>query len=214
MITLIDERILHAQEVDLLPTPFDFEREYSIEEFLELDTDGEYELLGGKVVPRTNAGPSATHGKIASEIYRSLQNYIENTGLALSAYGNSPCRLDPKKRNFVIPDVCVISANGMPNALGGPLMAVPSLVVEVNSPTDTCEGIYNKIEVYQAAGVRLIWSVYMVESFVVVYRLGEEQQFLLPKNELDGFDVLPGFKMSLNKIFVEKNNNSLLINGI
>ena len=47
----------------------------------------------------------------------------------------------------------------------------------------------------------MIWSVYAVEGFVVVYRLGNpEQRFLQLNDEFDGEEIIPGFKMPLAKV--------------
>lgn len=47
----------------------------------------------------------------------------------------------------------------------------------------------------------MIWSVYMVEGFAVVYRLGDPtRQFLQLNDEFDGEEIIPGFKMPLAKV--------------
>jgi Uma2 family endonuclease len=60
----------------------------------------------------------------------------------------------------------------------------------------------NKVDAYLQAGVRLIWSIYMVQKFVAVYRLNDPNiKFLNLNDELDGEDLIPGFKLKVNKLF-------------
>jgi Uma2 family endonuclease len=57
---------------------------------------------------------------------------------------------------------------------------------------------------YRAAGVKLLWNIYLLENFVLVYELnkpGTRRVFLESENELTGGDVLPGFKVSVAKLF-------------
>lgn len=205
MIAVIDEKLLNEQgEIEKYTNLLDLEREYTVDEFLELDTDEEYELIGGKLVPRDPLGRSGRHGIVATNIGYELIHYIRNLPnpeeIGVISIG-SPCRLKATKRDFVVPDVCLIPFGSVPEMLGGPIVALPKLVVEVNSPTDTCENIYNKIKGYQIAGVPLIWSVYAVEGFAVVYRLGNpERRFLQLNDEFDGEEIIPGFKMPLAKV--------------
>ena len=81
--------------------------------------------------------------------------------------------------------------------------AIPDLVVEVVSKNDTFYDNIAKLKQYQKAGVKLIWIVYPFAEKVAVYRLakGLLAQELGTADELDGEDVLPGFKLEVGKIF-------------
>ncbi len=194
-------------ELKALESSADFERTYTLEEFLNLDFLGEgstqYELLEGKLAARPNIGKSGIHGKIIFKLATHLGIYLETKPIG-QGYSDSPCtlgRTDPKA-SWVEPDLCFVANGRLPEDFEGPIPVAPDLVVEVNSPSDSGQKIYDKIKVYRAAGVRLIWSIYQLERFVAVYRLDEQDTLLLNlKGELDGGEILPGFKMAVKKLF-------------
>ena len=77
----------------------------------------------------------------------------------------------------------------------------PDLAVEVLSPEDTASEILRKIEEYLAAGVALAWVVDPATRTVTVYRSLRDIQILSAKQELDGGEVLPGFRARVAEIF-------------
>jgi|GEM_PF-263554 len=189
----------------------DPEKLYTVEEFLALewddDDDEEYELIQGRIVPRREKiGPSGKHSRISTKIAYYLEAYA---GLGAGeqqlgeVYTEGPCNLGrPKGSSYVVPDVCFVAAGRTPANFSGPIPVAPDLVVEINSPSDTLENIHTKIESYLAAGVGLIWSVYLLDKYVIMYRLGESRRlFLELEDELDGSTVIPGFKLKLNALF-------------
>lgn len=106
-----------------------------------------------------------------------------------------------RKGNYLIPDVAFIRPGRIPERFAGAIPAVPDLLAEINSPSDDGLHIQEKIEIYKQAGVRLLWSVYMMEEFVAVYDLAHAKRiFLNPDEELDGGDVLPGFRYKVSEL--------------
>lgn len=82
------------------------------------------------------------------------------------------------------------------------LEVAPDLVVEVNSPSDTEERMEKKLKAYQEAGVKLIWSVHMLRKYVLVYYGAEPMPSLVTiDGELEGENVLPGFRLPVKNIF-------------
>lgn len=185
-------------------------KKYTLEEFYalleEMAENGEeqqLELIDGEIFPMARPGPNARHGDIVGAFTQHLRNYVKPNKLG-RIYAGASCIPDPSSKNYVIPDVAFVSAERLPADFddNGPIPVAPDLVVEVNSPTDTVEGISLKIKNYQQAGVRLIWSVYPLDNFIVVYRLGQSNKILLNlEDELEGLDVLPGFKLKVSSIF-------------
>jgi len=182
------------------------EKLYTVQEFLELDLpddDYEYELVGGRIVARPKSGVSAKHGKIVAKLSLYLGNYAKDGPTYGTVYSGASCTLGREDgANYVEPDVCFVLAGRTPDDFSGPIPVAPDLVVEVNSPSDTTERIHNKLENYRSSGVRLIWSVYMLEKFVLVYGANLPDVKLLNLNdELDGEEVLPNFKLKVSHLF-------------
>ncbi len=186
------------------------EKLYTVEEFLNLnlpdDDDNEYELIRGRLVAKPKGGVSGEHGDMVARITTELNVFAGVRAGEKSlgkVYSGASSNLGLSQgRSYVEPDVCFVLKDRTPPKFKGPIPVAPDLVIEVWSPSDTTEKIQNKIEAYLEAGVRLIWSVYLLSKFVLVYRLNEPDLKLLNlKDELDGEDVIPGFKVAVRNLF-------------
>jgi Uma2 family endonuclease len=78
---------------------------------------------------------------------------------------------------------------------------VPDLAVEVISRTNLAEEIDTKITDYFAAGVRLVWVLFPESGRVYVYQSIERVTVLARTDELEGGDVLPGFRLPIATLF-------------
>jgi Uma2 family endonuclease len=78
---------------------------------------------------------------------------------------------------------------------------VPDLAVEVISPSNTADEVIGKIGEYFKAGVRRVWVVYPASRLVHVYESPKKVDILDINDELDGGDLLPGFRISLAELF-------------
>lgn len=78
---------------------------------------------------------------------------------------------------------------------------VPTLVVEILSPSDTQEQIDEMVEEFLVAGVPLVWLVDPTDRTVTIYRPGEEPTLVNARQRLEGGTVLPGFSIPVAQIF-------------
>ncbi len=69
------------------------------------------------------------------------------------------------------------------------------------SPTDTAKDLREKVELYLRYGTSLVWVVYPDSRLVDVHRSGHPAVSFDIDGELDGGDVLPGFKLPVKDIF-------------
>ena len=186
------------------------EKLYTVEEFLELDlpdTDKiEYELIGGRIVGKPSYRTDNKHARVVSKIGAYLNIYAgldDPTHKRGDVYDNGSTLLgQPRGSNYVDPDLSFVKIGRVPAEFRGAIPVAPDLVVEVNSPSDTTQGIYDKIQAYLANGVPMVWSVFPFEPYMVVYEPGEHNlRFYGFQDELTGGDVLPGFKVAVRKFF-------------
>ena len=77
----------------------------------------------------------------------------------------------------------------------------PVLVIEIISPSDTAEGMSEKIREYQSAGVPLIWYVDPAVRTVTAYRLDGRHVLFNTHQDLTAEPELPGFCVPVATIF-------------
>ncbi len=103
-----------------------------------------------------------------------------------------------------IPDVSFISWKRWPRTRlpRRPIPAlIPDLVVEVLSETNTRREMQDKLQRYFEAGVRLVWCVDPATRAADAYTSPTEVKHIDPSGELEGGQVLPGFRLSLANLF-------------
>jgi Uma2 family endonuclease len=102
-----------------------------------------------------------------------------------------------------LPDVAYVSATRVPESgYGNRLWRLgPDLAVEVISPSNTWTEIQKKVTDYFGAGTPLVWVVDPPTRTVTVYRPDVRAERLDESGELDGEDVLPGFRLRLAEYF-------------
>jgi len=102
-----------------------------------------------------------------------------------------------------IPDVSFISWERLPRDRAPLPDVAPDLVVEILSKSNTRKEMERKLDEYLRAGVRLVWCVDPKTRSAKVYDAAGGVRELTEADELDGGDVLPGFRLSLADWFAE-----------
>jgi Uma2 family endonuclease len=184
--------------------PF-IDREYTVEEFEQLPEFGErYDLIDGKLVKKPM--PAGEHGQIIDIIRDEIKSFDPKKKLGYSLQEVS-VRLGP--RNAPIPDISYWKAerNVKPSKSAMPL---PDLAVEVLSPSDVAsltalKSALVKVRKLIQANVPIVWVVNPKEKTVEVYHAGQLQpiEVLGEGQELDGENVIPGFKLAVKNLFEE-----------
>jgi Uma2 family endonuclease len=77
----------------------------------------------------------------------------------------------------------------------------PDFVIELRSATDRLPPLQEKMEEYRANGVRLGLLIDPQQKQVEIYRLGQEPFVLESPTEIDCGEVMPGFILSMIRIF-------------
>jgi Uma2 family endonuclease len=78
---------------------------------------------------------------------------------------------------------------------------VPTLAVEILSPSDTHEEVHEKVADYLRAGVALVWIVDPDDQTVRVYRPDARPELFNADHELSGEPHLPGFRVAVRRLF-------------
>jgi Uma2 family endonuclease len=103
-----------------------------------------------------------------------------------------------------IPDVSFVSWDRIP---GGEFpddpvaRLIPNLAIEVLSKSNTKAEMERKLREYFRAGVQLVWLIDPKTRTAQVYTSPTSMKRIGKDQVLDGGEVLPGFKLSLQKLF-------------
>ncbi|MEO8606355.1 MAG: Uma2 family endonuclease [Chloroflexota bacterium] len=167
------------------------QREMTPEEFLvfaDQHPDKRFDFIDREIV---EVSPKPIHGKKQIRFSSALDSYLEDHPDIGVAYSEVLHVLNGEK---FLPDVCV-NVDSDADYLTTP----PLFVVEIRSDSQTRESQRRKMRAYLKHGTKMGVLVLPGEA-VEVYQPGQGIQVLSADDTLDGGDVLPGFKLPLNRI--------------
>lgn len=162
-----------------------------------------YELVKGRLVQM--APTTAEHGETSSDLDAELRfyarahgghTYAAETGFNLTYPGEA-------EETVLAPDASYIADAIVPRDPHGFVGRAPDVAVEVASPTQWRPEMADKARLWLARGCKLVWVVWPRYQTIDVWRPGdqEKRQTLRPGDELDGADVMPGFRYPVSKVF-------------
>jgi Uma2 family endonuclease len=160
-----------------------------------------YEVVDGKLVEKI-VGASAL--EIAGILDQHLGMFARThrLGRALIEF---VFRIDQAKDLQRRPDISFVSHARWPFHRRVPNVAVwdmvPDLAIEIVSPSNTADQVQAKIHDYFAAGVTRVWVVYPRQQEVYVYASPTQIQVLQLGQDLDGGELIPGFRLPLAALF-------------
>jgi Uma2 family endonuclease len=100
------------------------------------------------------------------------------------------------------PDVSWIEKSRLKGVnIVGFIPVVPDFVIELRSATDNLKPLQDKMREYQRLGVRLGLLVNPKNQQVEIYRQGQEPEILEAPTEIDCNEVMPGFVLSMSRIW-------------
>lgn len=159
------------------------------------------ELVRGVLHETMTAGHR--HGRIVMRLGTHLFNFAEPRGLGSLVASDSGVWLERDPDTVREPDIAYTSAEKIPldADIPGYAEAVPDLVVEVKSPSDSRRHAHGRGRMWVDYGVPLVWVLYPETRTVEVHRPGLTPTVIGPDGELDGADILPGFTCTLDSVF-------------
>ncbi len=100
------------------------------------------------------------------------------------------------------PDVSWIEKSRLEGVnIVGLVRIVPNFVIELRSPTDNLNEARTKMEEYQQLGVGLGLFINPQDQKVEIYRPGQEPEILESPASIDCNEVMPGFILSMERIW-------------
>lgn len=178
------------------------QREYTPEDLLAMPGGENFELVNGRLVER-HMGILASW--VAGEVFFALANHCRQRRLGWVLPGGDAGYqgFPDSPRSVRKPDVSFVRYGRFPEDQlpSGYARLAPDLAVEVISPNDEYEEVLEKIEEYLRGGVHLVWVISPRNHLVHVYRANGSIHVLRENDELDGEDVVPGFRCSVRDLF-------------
>ena len=161
-----------------------------------------FEIVDGQTVEKPPRGNF--QGVVASLLVEKMAPYARAQGLG-RVVSEMLFKLDPTGKLKRRPDLAFASYERWPRVrkidFENGWEVIPELAVEVISRSDKADEVIAKIREYFQAGVLRVWVVYPVERQVYVYESPKKNIILGEGDDLDGGDLLPGFRLSLAELF-------------
>ena len=158
-----------------------------------LDTN--YEFIGGDIVEVVSNSKSSNTGLLIGSF---ITIHVHKHDLGHTTGADGGYQVGDER---YIPDMGFISKERMPELEDASYISIaPDLALEIISPTDSTRQITFKVANYLASNTT-VWVVYPHDEEVEIYAPNQAVVKLTKEDELDGGTILPGFKLSLKKVF-------------
>jgi Uma2 family endonuclease len=177
------------------------------EDLARIPSDEPWELWEGELVKVPGAGALAS--SVAAFVGWSISRFARANRLGRVTGADGAYVFARNPDTVIVPDAAFVRLERLP---GGRLPIgygpePPDLAVEVVPAPEWAPpghpNIAAKLVRYRRAGVPLLWCAYLDRNLVAVYLKGKLVAELGEADELDGGDVLPGFRLPVAEIFAE-----------
>lgn len=189
------------------PAAWDADVEMTPEELAQrkfedwVETEAGVERADGRITEKAMSWDGDEIGMTIGSLLRASGKGDDGWRVFNSGCGYKVYAADPTKHRK--PDVSAIRRSRL---LGVPVtgfMLIPAdLAVEVISPKESTDESIEKAEEYLANGFRLVWLVFAKIRKVYVFSASTDVvRRLGPDDDIDGGDVLPGFRCKVREFF-------------
>ncbi|MBC7843348.1 MAG: Uma2 family endonuclease [Gemmatimonadaceae bacterium] len=158
------------------------------------------EVVRGRMLVREP--PSLFHGVASARLLYLLAHHVYARTLGVVCAQDTGFHLFTDPDTVRAPDVAFIRAERAavipPTGYG---RTAPDLAVEILSPGDRRGDVLAKVEDWLKAGVSLLWVIEPKRVTAKVYRGDGSIALVSSTGDLDGEDVVPGFRCALADVF-------------
>ena len=174
---------------------------YTAEELFAFPSDWHYELVRGKL-RSLNMPAGARHGAKTNRVATAISNFVYENDLGECFAAETGFLIAQNPDTVLAPDFAFVSAAKLPESLpGGYVRAIPDLVLETRSPNDRTREISEKVREWLDAGVQIVLELNPAKQVLAVYHPGADPELLTREAVFDGGTTLPGFTLSLTRLF-------------
>ena len=181
------------------------DRPITADELAAMPAHQDYELVLGRLVPVAPA--STDHGALGSNLTRLVMNHVYDNKLGrtyIAETGFDITRPGDTGQTVLGADLAFVQTNRVPAPGRKPAFkkVVPDFVYEIASGGQTRDEMADKARLWTGRGVRLCWIQWPTRQTIDVWRRSDQNAHTLElDDELDGEDVLPGFRCPVSAAF-------------
>jgi Uma2 family endonuclease len=181
------------------------EKTITIEEFYRLrkNTDKLSEYIDGFVY--ISPSPSTAHQRISGKLYAKLFNLLEckECEVFSAPYDIELYKSEIDEKKVVIPDITVIcDKKGIEE---NKFVGVPSLIIEIISPSNQSNDLVIKLNLYMRYGVKEYWIVNSILNTIQIYSLNEDSLYdqiaVIKDKGIISSPMFENFKVDLEELF-------------
>jgi len=184
-------------------------------EFAQLPNDDfyRYELVDGRVIQMPP--PQDEHSNVQANLIMLLKLWQKQSGIRGRVRAELGVLLSEKGKPRLVlgPDAAYIAAGRRGERKEAYERIAPDFVAEIASPTQSRPDMYQKVNLYLAAGVKLVWLIWPNPQFIEVWQADDTTQARAKRGEtiqskvftstdtLTSFAVLPEFACQASDLF-------------
>jgi Uma2 family endonuclease len=171
----------------------------TVDEFWARYADLPYELVRGEAIQVAPSGIQAS--VIGGNVFAALHAFVKANDLGVVTPADGGFQLTP--HDLRAPDVAFITREKLQTLAEPEKFApfAPDLAVEVVSPGNSASEIREKIDLYFAAGTRLIWIIYPDLRKVDAHSPDGTARSIGADGVLEGGELLPGLLIEVASLF-------------
>ena len=181
----------------------------TLEEFLRLAAEAPegmtLELIDGEIVERPVTVRRPSHTRSSARITQVLLNWLDQQTDVVGTVdvGEVRCRLQRDPETIVGIDIGFWEGLHFANLPASVALydGPPVVAIEVLSPSDTHEGVTEKLLLYLSHGVPQVWIVDPDLETVTIHRPEADPQFFSSRQTLTAEPELPGFSVPVAQLF-------------
>ena len=157
------------------------------------------ELVRGVLIVREP--PGTRHGARAARLTLRVGTFVERHELGQVFAQDTGFKIERDPDTVRAPDLAFVAGARLAHIPEeGYAELAPDWVAEIVSPNDRPGEVLEKVGQWLGAGVRVVWVLDQVRRNARIYRADGTVSTVEPDGELDGEDVLPGFRCPLRDI--------------
>lgn len=177
----------------------------SFDEYIKLrnESDELFEYIDGLVC--MSPSPSTDHQRISIKLSTEFMMFLKGKTCEVLAapYDVELQRDDIDGKKVVIPDLSIIcNKEGFTN---NKYIGVPTLIVEILSPSNQSHDLVTKLNIYMKYGVKEYWIINPMKESITIYTLDEngyyEQEAVESHKGIIQSKIFSGFNVDLEYLF-------------